>query len=161
MKLFGSGTSPRRRALMVIALAGASVVTFFSFIYLGGVYVQIIHAPINENSLTRSVANEAGSAYFRSPDNSCEISVGFINNWDCEIVDRQGTGFYLYAVTVKTGTSCWRARLLAHGRDHMGREPVSENRAAWLDAFGEKPGRAAMSGCVNRFEGGWPSLILG
>lgn len=146
---------------MIFGIVGASVITFFTFVYLGGVYVQVIHAPVNEISLTRSVAVEAGSAYLRSSENFCEVPDGFVNSWECEIVDREGTGIYLYDVLVKTDSSCWQARLLAHGRDQAGRAPVSEQRAIWLESLGEEPGRDVISGCVNHFEGGWPSLFLG
>lgn len=97
-------------ALAVLALLGAYLLlaTF------------VLHGPVNERSLLRSVSGVADSV--GEPVEPCVPDERPTTVWSCTVGDREGSGTAQYRVTVSRGSSCWETQLvLDHSEGGMPR----------------------------------------
>jgi hypothetical protein len=101
-------STARRYRKRIGVLAGAAVLTFMAYALLAA---TVLNGPVTAGPLATSVNRtiDVGSqiyddAYGCRPD-------GRARTWVCNVPDSD-SGVVSYRVTVRTGTSCWDARLL-------------------------------------------------
>lgn len=123
---------PARIVSRITRRLGAIVVGVLALL---GLYLLlatfVLHGPVNERSLVRSVSGVAGSA--AEPFRGCDRDDAQPHAWTCAVYDKEGSGGGRYRVTVRHESSCWRAVLV---RDQF----TSEGMPRTLD------------GCVRKLE---------
>jgi hypothetical protein len=126
-----SGRHPRwpDRIVLLLLLVPATAIVAAGLYALAARFV--IHGPVRDHSLHRSVSLAAGSAALLGSDPSDRCVPHGPRRWHCDVWDSGGSGTVRYAVRVQPDGSCWDARL-----DSSPGEPMPET----------------VSGCVHRWQ---------